>query len=167
MNARQLQSGDRVLHPMFGFGVVEGVTTHDQAGQATDYYGIRLAGGGILSVPVARAEALGLRRIANGLAAIVACLHSPAHPLPDNTRERVIELSARWRAPQPTALAQAVRDLLGRSHIRSLTPGDKKWLISARERLSAEAALVDGIDLIEARTAIQHEMDQLKQIKLA
>jgi RNA polymerase-interacting CarD/CdnL/TRCF family regulator len=56
-----------------------------------------------------------------------------------------------------------MRDLLGRS--RSLTAGDRRWLAKARERLSAEAALVDGIDVAEARTAIQSEMDQLKQLE--
>ncbi len=162
MSAKLLRSGDRVLHPMFGFGVVEGLTTRHQSGQATDYYGIRLSDGAVLSVPVARAEAVGLRPLVNGLAAIVALLRSPAQPLPDDARLRVMELNARWQAPQPAALAQAVRDLLSRSHSRSLTPGDKKWLTSACERLSAEAALVDGIDLDEARAAIQYEMDQLR-----
>jgi RNA polymerase-interacting CarD/CdnL/TRCF family regulator len=147
---------------MYGFGVVEGMTTREQAGQASDYYGVRLTDGGVLSVPVARAEALGLRRVVNSLATIVACLHSAAHPLPDNDRQRAIELKARWQSPEPASLAQAVRDLLGRGRTRSLTPGDKKWLNSACERLSAEASRVDAVDLTEARAVIQREVDQLK-----
>jgi RNA polymerase-interacting CarD/CdnL/TRCF family regulator len=149
---------------MYGFGVVEGLTTSGEAGHKTDYYGIRLSEGhgAVLSVPVARAEALGLRLIINSLATIVACLHSPAHPLPDNDRQRVVELQACWRAPQPAALTQAVRDLLSRGRTRRLTPADKKWLTSACERLSAEAALVDEIDLFKARRAIQQEVDEFK-----
>jgi RNA polymerase-interacting CarD/CdnL/TRCF family regulator len=92
----------------------------------------------------------------------VACLRSPAHPLPDDDRQRVIELKTRWQSPQPTALAQAVRDLLGRSRARNLTPNDKKWLANACERLSAEAALVDVIELAETRAAIQREVERLK-----
>jgi len=162
MSTVPLRSGDRVLHPMFGFGVIEGLTTHDREGQATAYYGVRLADGSVLSLPVARAEAVGLRLVVNGLGTIVASLRSPAHPLPDDARQRMLELNARWHAAQPAALAQAVRDLLGYSQIRKLTSGDKKWLTSACERLSAEAAMVDGIDLAEARSAIQQEIDQLK-----
>jgi RNA polymerase-interacting CarD/CdnL/TRCF family regulator len=163
MSIMVLRSGDRVLHPMYGFGVVEGLITSDKAGQKTDYYGIRLSEGhgAMLSVPVARAEALGLRLIINGLATIVACLRSPAHPLPDNDRQRLLELKACWQAPEPTALTRAVRDLLNRRHTRRLTPADKKWLAHACERLSTEAALVDSIGQIQAQTAIQQEIDRL------
>jgi|DewCreStandDraft_5_1066085.scaffolds.fasta_scaffold00551_7 RNA polymerase-interacting CarD/CdnL/TRCF family regulator len=163
MSADLLQPGEPVVHPLFGLGVIEGVMTRSQKGQATDYYTIRLSGDGLLSLPIAQAEAIGLRRAVNGLAAIVACLHSPACPLPDDTRERVVELSARWRASQPQVLIETVRDLVNRSHTRNLTPADKKWLAGAHERLSAEAALVDGIDREEARAAIQREIEQLKQ----
>jgi len=158
MSANLLQQGDRVYHPMYGFGVVESLTARDQA----DYYGIRLSDGTVLSVPVARAEGLGLRPIANSLTTVVAGLRSTARPLPNDDRERAIQLKARWQAPQPTALTQAVRDLLGRSRTSHLTPADKRWLTSACERLSTEVALVDGIDLTQARAAIQQEIDRFK-----
>jgi len=162
MSFQPLLPGDRVSHPMYGFGVVEGMTTLNQDGRATNLYSVRLSKGTLLTVPVDRAEALGLRVIANSLKAVVAWLRAPARPLPDNDRERVVQLKACWQAPQPAALAQAVRDLVGRSHTRRLTPGDKRWLASACERLSAEVALVDAIDLGQAQAAIQREIDVLK-----
>ena len=162
MSFQRLQPGDRVSHPVYGFGVVEGVTTFDQGGRATDFYSVRLSQASMLTVPVDRAEALGLRRIVNGLATIVAWLRAPAHSLSDNDRARAVDLRAKWLAPQPAVLAQAVRDLLGRSHTRRLTPNDKRWLTEACERMSAEAALVDAIDLFQARAAIQHEIELLK-----
>jgi RNA polymerase-interacting CarD/CdnL/TRCF family regulator len=162
MSVEQLKAGDQVFHPMYGFGVVEGMLTRDQAGQPADYYGVRLSAGGVLSVPVARADAVGLRRVVNGFKKIVACLHSPARPLPDNDRQRIVELKARWQSPQPGALAEAMRDLLARSRVRSLTPADKKWLANACDRLSDEAARVDAIEVAEARAMIQREMDHLK-----
>jgi RNA polymerase-interacting CarD/CdnL/TRCF family regulator len=162
MSFQQLQSGDKVSHPMYGLGVVEGVTTLDQDGRAKDFYSVRLPKGDMLTVPVDRAEALGLRLIVNGLATIAACLRSPVRPLPDNDHERVVELKACWHAPRPAALAEAVRDLMGRSRTHRLTPGDKRWLANACERLSAEAASVDAIDLFRAQAAIQQEIDLLK-----
>jgi RNA polymerase-interacting CarD/CdnL/TRCF family regulator len=162
MSVEQLKAGDQVFHPMYGFGVVEGMTTRDQSGQPAIYYGVRLSAGGVLTVPVVRAEAVGLRRVVNGLKTILASLRSSARPLPDNDRQRIVELKARWQSPQPGALAEAVRDLLARSHARSLTPADKKWLANACERLSDEAARVDAIEVAQARAVIQREMDQLK-----
>ena len=162
MSFQRLQSGDRISHPMYGLGMVEGVTTFNQDGRATDFYNVRLSRGDMLTVPVDRAEGLGLRRIVNSLATVVACLRTPAHPLSDNDRERVDELKACWHAPQAAAVTEAVRDLMGRSHTHKLTPNDKRWLANACERLSAEAATVDAIDLFRARAAIQQEIDSLK-----
>ena len=51
---------------------------------------------------------------------------------------------------------------MGRSRTYRLTPADKHWLVSANERMSAEAALVDGIDVFRAREAVQQEIDLLK-----
>jgi RNA polymerase-interacting CarD/CdnL/TRCF family regulator len=45
---------------------------------------------------------------------------------------------------------------------RPLTPNDRKWLSRALERLSTEAALVDGIDPEEANAAIRQVMDQVQ-----
>jgi RNA polymerase-interacting CarD/CdnL/TRCF family regulator len=162
VSIQQIEVGDQVFHPTYGFGTVERLTTRDEAGQSKDYYGVRLSEGGILSVPVTRAESLGLRRVVNGLQIIVRCLRSPAKALPDNDRERVLGLKACWQSPQPMAVAEGVRDLLARSRTHNLTPADKKWLVNACERLSGEAARVDAIELGAARTVILEEVDQLK-----
>lgn len=162
MSVQLLQAGERVIHPVYGFGVVEGMITRDQAGQAMDYYNVRLSAGSMLTVPVSRAKSLGLRLIVNTLASIVNCLRSPAQPLSDNDRQRVLELKARWQAPEPTALAGAVRDLLNRRRTNHLTPSDKKWLTLACERLSTEASLVDSIDQFRASSAIQQEIDRIQ-----
>ncbi len=162
MSFQRLQPGDRISHPTYGLGVVEGTTTFDQDGRATEFYSVRLTKESLLTVPVDHAEALGLRLIVNGLAAIVACLHTPTHSLPDNDRERLIWLRTCWHASEPRAVAEAVRDLMGRSRTHRLTPADKRWLVNASERMSAEAALVDAIDVLQAREEIQREIDLLK-----
>ena len=164
MSFQRLQPGDRISHPAYGLGEVEGITTFDQDGRATEFYSVRLTKGSLLTVPVDRAEALGLRRIVNGMAAVVACLHTPMHPLPDNDRERFIWLRARWLAPQPGAVAEAVRDLMGRGRTYRLTPADKRWLVNASERMSAEAAWVDALDVFRVREVVQREIDLLKPV---
>ncbi len=168
MRRTPFKKGDRVLHPRFGFGVIESrpAREHDD-GKLTHYYCIRLTDGGLLTVPVARAEEYGLRRIANGLASIRSCLRSNAHPLPDNPQERVLELTNRWQDPQALVLVRAVRDLARYSRKRTLTPGDKRFLVRACERLSSEAAMVDSIDVTEARAAIDREVQRLMASKSA
>ena len=84
------------------------------------------------------------------------------HALPNDDRERSLWLKACWHAPQPEALAEGVRDLMGRSRTYRLTPADKRWLVNASERMSAEAAFVDAIDVLRAREVVQREIDSLK-----
>ena len=162
MNARPPKVGDQVFHPQYGFGILESLTMRDEAGQPKEYYGVRLSEGSVLTVPVARAESLGLRRVTNGLATVLACLRSPASSLPDNDRQRVVELKARWYSPEPTALIEAVRDLMARSRSHNLTPADKKWLANACQRLSDEAARVDATDRNEIHAAIMEEVERQK-----
>ncbi|MBN1887133.1 MAG: hypothetical protein JW850_04055 [Thermoflexales bacterium] len=162
MSSQQLQPGDQVSHPAYGLGVVEGISSLDRGGGATEFYSVRLTPHSLLTVPVDRAKALGLRLIVNGLEAIVACLRAPMHPLPDNSRERFIWLKACGRDPQPETLAEGVRDLMGWGRTHRLTPADKRWLASASERMSAEVALVDAIDVFQARKMVQQEIDLLK-----
>lgn len=162
MNIHLLQSGDRVFHPIYGLGVVEGRMTRDQAGQTIECYSVRISDGALLSVPLDRVEAVGLRPIVNSLASIVACLHTPAHTLPDDDRERLARLKAHSQAREPAALSQAVRDLLNRGRDCRLTSADRKWLESACERLSAEAAWVDEVSQEKARAAIQQEISRFE-----
>jgi RNA polymerase-interacting CarD/CdnL/TRCF family regulator len=169
-----LRPGDPIFHPMHGFGTVHGLTRRDPAypirevvageatsGQEEDYYDIELQGNGTLLVPVSRAESVGLRLLTNGLAAITACLFAPAQSLPEDPRERAAVLRARGRSLEPTALAGSVRDMLAQSRGRNLWPTEKTWLDNSCERLSTEAALVDGIARPEAREAIRNAVDQL------
>jgi RNA polymerase-interacting CarD/CdnL/TRCF family regulator len=169
MATSEFRSGDQVFHPRFGLGVIDAIQTrapnpqeNQDSGATTRYYQIRLSAKGMLYVPVARAEALGLRRLVNGLAPIVACLRSEANVLPWNARQRVMELRGRWDAPDPRVLPETLRDLLGFGRTYRLSAGDKQWLVRASERLSVEAAMVDSVELSEARQVIKREVDALK-----
>lgn len=159
---RALHVGDEVIHPQYGFGTIQALLAHDSDGLSVEYYEVRLADRGVLSVPIARAAALGLRRLVNGVAATRALLRQVAGPLPEHTRHRSMELAARWAAPESAALAGGVRDLLGHARRFGLKGSDQQWLTRACERLGAEAARVDGITPASAGAAIAEEVARLK-----
>jgi RNA polymerase-interacting CarD/CdnL/TRCF family regulator len=169
-----LTQGDLIFHPKYGFGSINGLTKRDRlqpmnvlpAGEGAgdtiqDYYDIELLEGGNLLVPVSRAEGAGLRRLSNGVDAIKRCLHSPAQSLPTDPRKRAAELAMRGQLAQPNALAASVRDMLAHTHGRSLTMSEQAWLRKACERLSMEAALVDGIPRSRALAAILELVNQV------
>ena len=169
-----LGPGDLIFHPRHGFGTISGLTRRDPirpiqdvvvndgvTDLAQDYYDIQLANGGTLLVPVSRAERLGLRLLTNSVDAITICLHSPAQSLPGDARKRAAELWARGQNGEPTALAASVRDMVAQSRGRTLTASEREWLNKSCERLSTEAALVDGISKSEAHAAIWEAVKQL------
>jgi len=169
MTTGTLHTGDSVFHPKHGFGTISGLTRLDPAdpmqhtvsSKMEDYYEIRLAQNETLFVPVSRAERAGLRRLTNGIEAVAVGLGTPAQSLPENSRQRIAELQARGQIAEPTALIQAVRDLLVQRRGQALSNGEKAWLDRSCEHLSTEAALVDGITLSQARTAIREVVNRL------
>jgi RNA polymerase-interacting CarD/CdnL/TRCF family regulator len=169
-----LSPGDLIFHPKNGCGTIRSLTRRDpfrpgqggEAGeavpdQAQDYYDIHLLDGGTMFVPVSRAERLGLRLLTNGINVIRVCMHSLPRSLPRDGRERAAELQARSQMGEPTALAAAVRDLVAQSRGRALTASETTWLRKSCERLSIEAALVDGISRAQAYDAIWETVKQL------
>jgi len=166
-------SGDLIFHPRYGFGTVSGLMRRDPlhpirdgasegiSDQTQEYYDIQLMDGGTLLVPVDRAEGVGLRLLTNGIDAVTICLRSPAQSLPADSRKRAAELWARSQNGEPTALAASVRDMLAQSRGRVHTASEKTWLDKSCERLTIEAALVDGISRSEASIAIREAVTVL------
>jgi RNA polymerase-interacting CarD/CdnL/TRCF family regulator len=170
-----LRPGDPVFHPRFGLGRVRGLSQRDRirpvgepvvadpgANAKEDYYDIELVEGGMLEVPVSRADRVGLRRACNGLEAVTSCLCSDAQSLPADARERAATLRIREQNPLPESLALAVRDMIAQSQGRTLSAGERTWLDKACLRLSAEAALVDGISMVQARSAVWGVVTELR-----
>lgn len=158
---------DLIFHPRNGCGTIRSLTRRvpfpptqngeageAAQGQAQDYYDVLLLDGGTMYVPVNRAESLGLRLLTNGIDVIRACLHSPPRSLPRDGRERAAELLRRSQMAEPTALVATVRDLVVQSRGRALSASETAWLRKSCERLSIEAALVDGIPRAQAYDAI-------------
>ncbi len=162
--------GDSVFHPRYGFGTIVSLARRDPdhpweeagAGEALDYYDIQLLKGGSLLVPISRAASVGLRGLTNSIEVVRLCLRSPARSLPANHRERAAVLRVQGEDNEPRALACSVRDLLAQGHSRALSASEKTWLEKSCERLVTEAALVDHVSELQARTAIQEAMNQVQ-----
>ena len=169
MGTGLFRSGELVYHPRYGFGTVTGIAQQnlsklvrdDKVSLAEDYYEIDLRQSGTLLVPVARVDSVGLRRLTNGLAAIEACLASPPDKLTEDGRQRMAQLRACEQSPEPGALLGAIRDLAAIGRERGLSTAEQKWLDQACRRLAIEAALVDDIAEVDARTAIWQVVSEL------
>ncbi len=158
----QLRVGEPVYHPKYGFGVVRGVRAEGMGhlvaqsanGVTETYYEIDITGEGTLFVPTDRAEMVGLRRLSNGLAAIIECLATDGEALAEDSRQRLAGLRQSEQAREANALPEAIRNLVAIRRGTALSNPERKWLEHACRRLSSEVALVDHISETEAYAAI-------------
>lgn len=158
------QVGDKVVYPVHGAGVVEGIESREVAGRRRDYYILQLPFSGNngnnsglrLMVPLEEAEKVGLREIMPlaELGPVLGLLEgqagSEANPLAKaadkwNKRQRV-QLEA-IKSGNVYELAATVRELAARDRAKPLAAGERRLFEQAREILFSELWLAaDGAE---------------------
>lgn len=151
-------AGDKVVHPGHGPGVIQGIERREMLGVEKQYYVIdMLTGGGTLMTPVAQADEIGLRP-AISQAAVKKLLRSLADDpgtLPDDFRERQLDVEERLKEGDIYASVGVIRDLAWYGRAKSLTKRDAQLMQRAEELVAGELALIKEIELKEAVTEVQ------------
>jgi CarD family transcriptional regulator len=155
-------TGDKVVHPGHGPGVIRGIERRRMLGEEKQYYIIDMvAGSGTLMTPVAKADEIGLRpaisnvsvkRLLNELA------EEPA-TLPNDFRERQNDVEERLKEGDVFVVARVIRDLAWYGQNQGLTKRDSQLMQRAEELVAGELALVKGIEIKEALDQVQAVME--------
>ena len=113
--------------------------------------------------PVARAGELGLRRALDrpALDHLLKRMHTPPATLSSDFRERQANIEERLKGADLEAAVEVMRDLVWHDELHRLTERDSKLLQRAEVLLAGEIALVDGIDIDEARTRLHARMAEI------
>lgn len=142
------QVGDKVVYPVHGAGVVEGIESREVAGRERDYYVLQLPYSGLrLLVPLEEAEKVGLREIMplEELGPVLGLLEEG----PSQPEEQASRLGDKWNKRQRGELeaiksgnvyelAATVRELGQRDRRRPLAAGERQLFEQAREILFSE-----------------------------
>jgi CarD family transcriptional regulator len=156
--------GDKVVHPGYGPGIITGVERRQVVGDPKDYYVIQmLAEGGTLMTPVARADELGLRRALDrqALDHLLELMHTPPATLSSDFRERQANIEERLKGADLEAAVEVMRDLVWHDEVHRLTERDSKLLQRAEVLLAGEMALIEDIDIDQARSRLQARMAKI------
>lgn len=146
--------GDKVVYPMHGAGVIEGIEEKEILGEKRKYFIMRMPIGDMkVMVPVDNVEEVGVREIIDKdqLERVLSILKGSMSSMPQNWNRRYRINMDKIKSGDIFEIAAVVRNLLMMDMEKGLSTGEKKMLGSAKQMLFSEMVLVSDktIDEIE------------------
>lgn len=153
--------GERVVYPVHGAGIIEGVETQEVLGEARDYYVLRLSVGDLnVLVPVDGANKTGIRQISDRakLFEVTRILHEEASNWDDNWNRRYRSNMDKIKSGDICLLAEVIRNLSWRDIRHGLSAGEKKMLENAKKVLLSEVVLIEGVPVEQAEASLYGDL---------
>lgn len=157
------KTGDAVVHPIRGAGIVMSVEERKWHGGKDRYYRIRLLGhpSTKLMIPTTAARQIGLRRAISKskLGKLWHVLHSDPRKLPGDHKERYQVLKDRLATGDVFQVAEVVRDMAWRQHRENrLTTVGKQLYKQAIRLLAGEIAVTLGVGFEDAEVEVRQRL---------
>jgi CarD family transcriptional regulator len=157
--AMKFTTGDTIVHPVHGAGVVEHIVERMWHGSTELYYRIRLLGqsGTMLMIPTSVAEKLGMR-CAISQSRIEQLWHvllaAPVN-LPDGSKELQQFLKDKLGTGDIFQVAEVVRDIAWRQRKTHLSATGKQVYEEGIRFLAGEIAATQDIEFADAETQVR------------
>ncbi|MCK9444819.1 MAG: CarD family transcriptional regulator [Tissierellaceae bacterium] len=142
--------GDKVVYPMHGAGIIEGIEEKEILGEIRKYFIMRMPIGDMkVMVPVDNVEEVGVREIIDPteLDRVISILKGSKTSMPQNWNRRYRINMDRIKSGDIFEIAAVVRNLLMMDLEKGLSTGEKKMLSSAKQMLLSEMVLVSDSDI--------------------
>ena len=141
------QVGDKIVHPMHGAGVIEGVVKQKVNGVVRDYYSLKLPVRAMLvMIPVDNCAEIGVRPIVDRdcAANVLDVFPTLNVSMVSNWNRRYRENMERLKSGELLEVARVVKGLMQRDAEHGLSTGERKMLHSAKQILISEIVLACG-----------------------
>jgi len=141
------QVGDKIVHPMHGAGVVDGIVERKVNGVVRSYYELKLPIGGMLvMIPTENSEEIGVRPIIgkDEVDCVIAAIEKIEVEMDQNWNRRYRDNMVRLKSGDLLEVAHVVKGLMLRDSIRGLSTGERKMLHSAKQILISELVLAQS-----------------------
>ena len=141
---------DRIVHPMHGAGVIEGIEPQTIAGVQREYYAVSLLGGKIrLKFPVENSGVVQLRALIDQERAkrVLHRFELLKIDMSGPWSKRYKENMDRIKKGEPEEVVEVVKTLMLRDKLVGLSTGDRQVLVMAKNILCSELAMVLDTEL--------------------
>lgn len=152
--------GDKVVYPMHGAGIIEGIEEKEYLGKSQRYYILRLPIKEMkVMLPTENVQQLGLRDIVtnNIVPEVLGVLREKQSEMSSNWNRRYRENMEKVKTGDIHDVAEVVRDLQLMDRTRGLSTGERKMLSNSRQILVSELALVQNM----GRQEVEHLIDSV------
>jgi len=136
--------GDKVVYPMHGAGIIEGIEVKEILGEKQQYYILHFPMGSMkVMIPTKSVEDVGVREVIpnTDINKVVEVLGDYSSAVQDNWNKRYRTNLERIKTGNIYEVAGVVRDLMIRDNEKGLSTAEKKMLTNARQILISEIVL--------------------------
>lgn len=162
------KTGDKVVHPKHGSGVVTDRRTMMYQDAEREYFCIELMDGrGSVMIPVDRVEETGLREPIRDTGLIMQVMNTTPEVLTDDNHLRQTGIETRISSGSALLLIQVLRDLCWRETTQHLSPTDKKLKESVLAKLMQELAMNRTLIAATIKPSIETIIQQSMEMHLA
>jgi len=152
------QTGEKIVHPLYGAGVIENLEEKEVEGILQTYYVLQIPIGNLkIMISAAKAEAQGIRTIhhKDEIVGIISSIIDSPVDMPDNWNQRYKENMERIKSGQLSEVSLVYRNLLLRERERGLSTAEKKLMTTAKQIILSELILSKEMDRLEAETLLE------------
>jgi CarD family transcriptional regulator len=140
------QIGDKVVYPMHGAGIIEGVEEKEILGETRKYYVLRLPLKNMkVLLPVDNIDQLGLRNIISEdqVKGVFGVLEEDLSAMPQNWNRRYRSNMEKVKSGDIYEVADVVRNLMLMDREKGLSTGERKMLTNSKQILVSELCLAN------------------------
>ncbi|MBQ6496821.1 MAG: CarD family transcriptional regulator [Firmicutes bacterium] len=153
------KTGDKILYPMHGAGVIKTIDKREILGEVKEYYLLNVPCGDMeVMIPVDNCEDIGVRPIVSSkeLEEAISVLRLESSEMSGNWNKRYRDNMQKIKSGEILSVAEIVRNLTRINRENKLSAGEKKMLSNARKILQSEIMLVLDIGEEEASEIIEN-----------
>ncbi|GFN36557.1 CarD family transcriptional regulator [Tepidimicrobium xylanilyticum] len=156
--------GDKVVYPMHGAGIIEGIEEREILGEKRKYYIMQMPIGDMkVMIPVDNVEEIGIREIidAKELEKVIDILKGDSTKMPQNWNRRYRANMEKIKSGDIFEIACVVRNLMLRDAEKTLSTGERKMLNSAKQMLVSEMVLATNFSQEETEKIIDEAVNSI------
>lgn len=153
--------GDKVVYPMHGAGIIEGIEEKNVLGEKQNYYIIKMPGDVKVMVPTAKATDVGVRDIidSNATSKVFKVLETNSGEIEMNWNKRYRDNMEKMKSGDIYEVADVVRSLSFKQKEKGLSTGEKKMLLNAKQILVSELTLAENSNKEDIEEIVNSKID--------